>query len=331
MGRYRGFTLIELLIAVFISILVIMALHQTYTNLFKGYKTTSMMAESQIESEISTEVIRIDLEHAGYGVSDDEPNLPIEVSSAGDTLYIRSVVNLSRTDSSKWILVNCSSPTNCNVISNPDGVSLSNTFVFLRIDTSGSTTNLVYQTESTYNAIGASGVFVGFLYPDSASGCVNQKCYEIRYLLSNSTLDTCHPDTVSLLRQVNNSTTGVPVFHCVADWKVTFDLDLDNDGDIDPTERDKAFNDMDVDGNGVVSRSEIETVLRKINMYILLHEGGRDREFVFSGASSCSSGSGMCVNAGSNSNSELSLPTADYSKYKWRVIKVSVKPINLGG
>ena len=331
MDRQRGFTLIELLIAVFISILVVMALHETYTNLFKGYKTTSMTAESQIESEISTEIIRIDLEHAGYGISDDEAKLPIEVSIPGDTLYIRSVVNLSRSNTSSWILVNCAAPNNCDVVSNPDNVDLNNTFLFLKVDVSANKTRLVYQGESNYSAIGASGAFIGFLYPDASNGCTVQKCYEIRYLLSNSTLDTCHQDTGSLLRQVNDSNTGVPVLHCVADWKVTFDLDINGDGVIDSTERDRNFMGMDKDGDGSVSREEIKAVLRKVNMYILFHEGGRDREFIFSGASSCSSGGGMCVNAGSNSNTELSLPTTDYSKYKWRVIKISVKPTNIGG
>lgn len=327
MGGRRGFTLIELLIAVIISVLVLMALHQTYTNLFEGYKTTTLSSESQIESEISTEVIRVDLEHVGYGISDDETRLPIEVSSAGDTLYIRSVVNLSRSGSSSWILVNCTSATTCNVVSNPDGLPLTTSFVFLKVDTSGGITRLTYQGESTYNAIGAVGVFVGLRYPDTTSGCALQKCYEIRYLLSNDTLATCNPNTRSLLRQVNDSTTGVPVLHCVSDWKVTFDLDLDGSNSIDPSERDRGFTDMDTNGDGTVTRSEMESVLKKINFYVLMHEGGRDRKFTFSGASSCSSGGGMCVNAG---NVELSLPS-DYANYKWRVIKVSVKPTNIGG
>src|SRR4030066_284586 len=66
--REAGFTLIELLITMVIFILVIAAGSQVFTGLLTQFKQQSKMAETNIEGIVGLEMLRQDLEHAGYGL-----------------------------------------------------------------------------------------------------------------------------------------------------------------------------------------------------------------------------------------------------------------------
>jgi len=66
--RERGFTLIELLITMVIFILVIAAGSQIFTGLLTQFKQQSKIAETNIEGIVGLEILRQDIEHAGYGL-----------------------------------------------------------------------------------------------------------------------------------------------------------------------------------------------------------------------------------------------------------------------
>ena len=63
-----GFTLIELLITMVIFVLVIAAGSQIFTGLLTQFKQQSKIAETNIEGIIGLEILRQDIEHAGYGL-----------------------------------------------------------------------------------------------------------------------------------------------------------------------------------------------------------------------------------------------------------------------
>jgi len=66
--REAGFTLIELLITMVIFILVIAAGSQIFTGLLTQFKQQSKIAETNIEGIVGLEILRQDMEHAGYGL-----------------------------------------------------------------------------------------------------------------------------------------------------------------------------------------------------------------------------------------------------------------------
>ncbi len=66
--REAGFTLIELLITMVIFILVIAAGSQIFTGLLTQFKQQSKIAETNIEGIVGLEILRQDIEHAGYGL-----------------------------------------------------------------------------------------------------------------------------------------------------------------------------------------------------------------------------------------------------------------------
>lgn len=76
--REAGFTLVELLITMVVFLLVIAAASQVFTGLLTQFKQQSKIAETNIEGIIGLEILRRDIEHAGYG-------LPWNVTGVADS------------------------------------------------------------------------------------------------------------------------------------------------------------------------------------------------------------------------------------------------------
>jgi len=63
-----GFTLVELLVAMVMFVLVIVAATNIFTSMFTQFKQQSKIAETNIEGIIGLDILRLDIEHAGYGL-----------------------------------------------------------------------------------------------------------------------------------------------------------------------------------------------------------------------------------------------------------------------
>jgi prepilin-type N-terminal cleavage/methylation domain-containing protein len=75
--RQQGFTLIELMIAMVIFLLAIAAASNMFTGLLNQFKQQSKIAETNIKGIAGLELLRFDIEQAGYG-------LPWNVDADGD-------------------------------------------------------------------------------------------------------------------------------------------------------------------------------------------------------------------------------------------------------
>lgn len=67
-NNQRGFTLVELMITMVTFVLVIAAASQIFTGLLTQFKQQSGMGESNLEGIIGLDILRRDIEHAGYGL-----------------------------------------------------------------------------------------------------------------------------------------------------------------------------------------------------------------------------------------------------------------------
>ena len=106
----KGLTLLELLLVVALSAIVLAGIYYIYSYLVKGYLKESRRATIQIESAVGLEVLRQDVEHAGYGIAVDEPTLPIKVEKGPDggiRLRIVSTYNLTNKETRGWSIVRC--------------------------------------------------------------------------------------------------------------------------------------------------------------------------------------------------------------------------------
>ncbi|RKQ64013.1 type IV pilus assembly protein PilW [Thermovibrio guaymasensis] len=315
----KAFTLIELLIVLVITLLLLSAIYLGYISLFKNFLKQTTISTVQIESSVGLEVLRQDVEHAGYGIGLNESTLPIrtEVDSSGSYhLKIHSTYNTSNDQTRGWALVNCTGIGMPPDQLAPDSSSEpfpSNKAVFM--DLTGDVVN-----GYTNFACPDAGYYLAYPVPKIRlrSGekfvCTNQACVEIEYYLYNtSSKNPLCPDLPSLGRKVswkvrNGRTVGhlYPILDCVADFKVRYDWG--NRAYVDPV-TDSAI-------VGASSADEREN-LKVVHIYLLIREGKYDPNYTFTGNTSIDG-----VN--------LNLPSSpDSLHYRWKVIKLSIEPMNL--
>lgn len=77
--RQEGFSLVELMITMVVFLLIIAAASGVFTSLLTQFKQQSKIAETNIEGAIGLEILRRDLESAGYGLAWN-----VEVDADGD-------------------------------------------------------------------------------------------------------------------------------------------------------------------------------------------------------------------------------------------------------
>jgi hypothetical protein len=145
----------------------------------------------------------------------------------------------------------------------------------------------------------------------------NRADYYIAVPTAPDTLPSrCAPNTGILYKAtMNHNANGTldaqPLLDCVADMQVIYGLDTNNDGIVD------AYNDVIT---GVAwTAQQIRTQVREVRVYILTHEGERDRNYTHPTAAMTVGefGLGSNINLGTNLN------------YRWKVYRLTTKPLNL--
>jgi type IV pilus assembly protein PilW len=79
----RCVSLVELLVSLIVVLLLLSAIYFGYISLFKTTSRETVSATSQIEKLLGLEILRLDIEHAGYGIAyklsnGSEGDFPIE-------------------------------------------------------------------------------------------------------------------------------------------------------------------------------------------------------------------------------------------------------------
>jgi len=329
----KGYTIIEFLVTMVIVFIVLSGAYIAFTRLMGGFKGETESVETQIELSVSLELMRLDIEHAGYGIGEDQNIVPVEID--GNEFIIRSVLNNTRQSTIKWALLDCSGASPSRIAG--DSISSSQEVVFLGAG------NRHFVSNGVFGTCPGGGIYVAIPYEASTAlgGTGGVQAYnEIIYRLSTTSpnpLQTCHRDTRNLLRVVGSGR-GTPLLNCVADWRVTFDIDRDGDGNVDvfdgafeiPSPAPNHEDDLDLDNDGIVTPEEVRRGLRKVNVYVLVQEGSRDPDYTFTNTVSCTtSPSGACVRVDTGAGTlDLNLPLG-YENYRWKTVKLFVKPMNL--
>ncbi|MBF0319841.1 MAG: prepilin-type N-terminal cleavage/methylation domain-containing protein [Nitrospirae bacterium] len=69
MNRHdSGFTLVELMVALFITAAIMTAAYSSFITISRSFKTVTKQTETQMESSIGLDILRHDIEMAGYGL-----------------------------------------------------------------------------------------------------------------------------------------------------------------------------------------------------------------------------------------------------------------------
>ena len=301
----KALTLLELIIVLAMVIFVLAAIYLAYIGLLKGFRKETGTVSSQIESIANLDVLRMDLQEAGFGIGSDcscnctgyvcnGDCLPVDYDLIKKGLVIRSTYNITNKKTRGWGIVDCRSGYRFLTGELP---STSVSLLFLDLATRK------IEGNGTVGTCPSTGIYLVFPYDSSVtSGCINQFCNKIEYYLAPSTTapSRCANGTLALMRRVGGQ--AVPILYCVADFKVRFKW---SGALIDPSSLSS------------ISYNDEKSNLQLVNVYLLVQDGERDPNFTFTGNTTIDG-----VN--------LSLSSVpDYKHYRWKLVKISVKPMNL--
>ncbi len=290
----RAFTLIELLVTLAIFSIIIIFVYSTYTGILFDFKNITKQAATQSQTVPALNVLRLDLEHAGYGLDPSiSSNKPIEWDNSTKSLIIRSTINTTNNATIGWELVSCNNAGNFPTkLASYDNTTYDNTTHMVWLDTKQDNKFIANGTAGAcppgINTSDGNAILLGFPYDNSpANGCTSQFCNKIIYRLSSTQdIPNCNPNTRKLLRVVDNGT-GDPILNCVADFKAQI----------------------------IIDNSTGKPTPNVAKVYILLQEGQKNRKYNFTTSSLTEDG--ITFNLPSN-----------YQHYHWKIIKLSVKPMS---
>lgn len=308
--KERGFSLVELMLVMLLFSIIMIASGTTFQRILFGVKSESKSVESNQEKLLGAELIRLDLEHTGFGIARDTPDLPIVWNESGASpaqvrqLTLRSTLNNSNQATIGWHVINCTTGSLISAQRVAWGGNVGqNTIVLL-----DENENFLANTTLNPGTCPSSGLYTAYPYDNTVvDGCAasGQFCNQVVYSLGGATPASCAPNTRNLIRTVGGGG-GDPVINCVADMKVLFDLDTDLDGLVD------------IAGINVLpgGTSAIIDQVKNIDVYVLFQIGQREQNFTFS--------------ADTTLGGEIAFDTAgiaNFTDYRWKVIKLSGRPM----
>ena len=147
--------------------------------------------------------------------------------------------------------------------------------------------------------------------------------------------DKCSPNSYILYRATinHNTSSGTvdgrrskePILDCVRDFQVAFGIDPNEDGQIDRWSDQltiSATSLVDINSNGSLDAEDIRRQVREVRVFILYQEGQRSDEVI--------STSTITLGDGQTGTLSTFTPAGEDQHYRWKVLKVTVRPLNLG-
>ena len=327
-----------------ISLIAIGAVYSVYNISLKSYRREGSSLDIRLESTVGLEVLRQDVEHAGYGIGIDESQPPLQVffQSSSTTLcttpsvhlVIRSTYRVSRKETQGWALLKCLKNNSPSCYPSAfynfpfcEGKDTRAVLLHSQDETifEGEVDLKTYKCKDTADLLAFPIAGKGeWLKCDNSteSSCSNQFCNVIEYYLDKSSSaqsDHCR-GTYVLKRKVDSK--EEPFLDCVGDFKVVYDWG----GTIcDPTGTDSDLS--------ACPAGDIRQNLNMVYIFLLLREGREDPNFTFK----LSNPDGTInVDVDKGAVIKLKLPKdLDYYKnhdplhFRWKIVKLVLRPLNL--
>jgi type II secretory pathway pseudopilin PulG len=99
MKKTAGFSLVELMVAMVMFVLIIAASANVFTSILTQYKQQSKISETNIEGVLGLEILRQDIEHAGFGLPWD---IDLDNDGTSDISYQEAVIVQTPIGSTPW-------------------------------------------------------------------------------------------------------------------------------------------------------------------------------------------------------------------------------------
>jgi prepilin-type N-terminal cleavage/methylation domain-containing protein len=347
-----GFSLVEIMITLAILGIVLASAGTVFNSLLEQYKQQSKVAETGMERIIGLEILRRDVEQAGYGLpwnmgllgsyteaaenphglNDAPGNPPRAIVSADggadnpDYLVIKSASVSGEDAGRKWTTLR-QGDVKRDWTPDSEDLAPADRVIVLQPGFDDTTfRTLVCPNASTFSTtFNNTSAFVPALPEEThivyglGSGAPARPFNRADYYIDTENVSVpqrCAPGTGVLVKAVLN-TGGTfdlfPLLDCVADFQVSYLLDTTGDGVGDTLSENSSV--------GGSSALDIRNDLRQVRLDILAHEGQRDNAYTH-GPSSIEVGvpgvgGGRSVDISPNPN------------YRWKVYTLAVSPDNL--
>lgn len=386
MMSQKGISLVELLVGLVVVLVVLAGASTAYLKLVKGFKTQSRISGSYMENLCGVELLRYDIEMAGYGLPAIDPatcctyseaasavgvvpnpssfndaannvNGPFSFSNNGstsannsDVLVIRSLAASLNEASRKWSTLY---HDGTNWLVKPWGNSeldFANNDRIIVVDEEGAIlpftssffvkrSEIFTTSDKTPTGLNTQKVYIVYgIDPDTD---LRMPFNRVEYYLKQPPTrpSRCYPNSFTLYRATINQSNGArneePLMDCVEDFQVAFGIDTDGDGIRDSWVRTLSG----LDGNGNGTDNEIRSQLKEVRINVLYHEGQKDTDFQFTGSINLGDPevagdpafTDLSSSANTNALSSFSPSSAgsDAIHYRWKTLKLAVKPMNL--
>ncbi len=367
--KEEGFTLVELMITMVIFVLTIAAATGIFVPLLTQFKQQSKIAESNIEGIIGLEILRKDIEQAGFGIpwvvptavsyseATEEAASPYNDATSGaprailsgdgdgtngsDYLVIKATTVATNDAATKWTYV----------IHTEDGNDVIQTWgstaedltdqdrIIVIIPSRGEANRMILVNDSTGNFY---TTFSSSDFPSAFAPATDND----RFLVYGV-------DTVDLRMPFNRadyyiSTTNVPPRCAIGTGVLMKGLINHETGNRNPeiplldcvadmqiiflsdTDDTEGIDDESSDISGRTA-NQIRQQLKEVRVYILAHEGQKDATFRYPN-NSIYVGADETIPQSLNLGRNFDLTTiTDYQNYRWKIYRIVVKPDNLRG
>ncbi len=342
-GNRKGFTLIELMITMLIAVIVLGGAASLFGTVLTLYKQQGKIAEAGMDRLVGLEILRKDIEHAGYGLpwgfqsgiayneaasgllNDAPSSVPRAILAStntglngSDRLIIKSARVGKDETGTHWALLSPGGVTR-TWTPDPPFVNLRNTdrvTVLTMGVTDDTRRSLVFSGANWYTTFlnrasfaptnpGETRVIYGIDNSTNLRMPFNRAEY---YIDSALRPERCAPNTGVLVKSVVRQSDGtldtpLPLLDCVADIQVMFDRDIDNNGAIEDSDDDITL----------LSADQIRDQLKTVRVVILAHEGQRDPAYTHPTSSMVVAGHPVAVDV----------------RYRWRLYTLTVDPISM--
>ncbi|WP_025270378.1 PilW family protein [Hippea sp. KM1] len=348
----KGITLIELLVVLAILGIVLAMIYRSYIVVLKSQIQQSGIAQSNINNLIGLEMLRKDIEMAGFGLP---WNISVSYNEADyDSKYTPDPHDLNAEDSSKpeaFSFANNAGPDNSDVLVIRSSVAALNKYtehwgyvyenlsdevyykalggdgniddIYFAVVKPENMEFLKYVTDSDFGTTCKPGgnIYLFFGIDDNNP---RMPFNRVDYYLKRPTdgmPKRCAPNTYELyratIRQSDGKRNEQPIMDCVVKFQVKFGLDNNSDGSIDD------WSDAPYDNsvaNSDISK-EIREQLKQVKVFIVYQEGKKDPDFTFNQS--------FKLRDDTTDTSDEFTPTGDQKHYRWKMVELVVDPLNI--
>ncbi len=363
MKRESGFTLIELLIVILVMGFVLAAGSDMFINVLRGFKQQSKIAETSIEGIIGLEMLRSDVQSAGYGLPwkipsvttyqeatnataalyNDSPSAApralVAVDGGGgagkDYLIVKSLPLATNTACKKWNYLFSTAITGATNSWSTGSENLNPSDRVIVINPGTANTDRMVLKAPFGGQFGVNGTGVSGFASDDNMIVYGVDQNTLRMPFNRADYYVSYPPSVTLPQRCARGT-GVLVKSLVRQSDGAFEtlplLDCVADMQI--------VTNLDLDENGTpetpangyiasgpTAAQDVRNRLKEVRIFILSHEGNLDRSYMHS-ASTIRVGQQL-VPGGTIYGDDFDLTTAgipNWQNYRWKLYTLVIKP-----